>query len=54
MAEKKDMRDLMMTEQDNLWSRITALAEEEDISYLEATEKCVKDYWKDFNLRKEA
>ena len=44
----------MKPEENGLWSRITALAEKEKISYLEATEKCAKEYWKDKGLSKEA
>ncbi|MCC6473662.1 MAG: hypothetical protein IT514_07955 [Burkholderiales bacterium] len=37
---------------DELWSRIATLASKEKLSYLEATERCVKDYWKDHGLDK--
>ena len=50
--EELEIANLTAT-QDDLWSRITALAEKEDISYLEATERCVREYWKDYGLRKE-
>jgi hypothetical protein len=54
MAKKNQgEKDILMAKQDDLWSRITALAEKEDISYLEAIERCVKEYWKDYGLRKE-
>jgi len=53
VTEKQGEKDILMAKQDDLWSRITALAEKEDISYLEATERCVKEYWKDYGLRKE-
>lgn len=51
---KKDNKNSARPEEDDLWSRITALAEKEKISYLEATERCVKEYWKDKGLTKEA
>lgn len=52
--DEQGEKDTMMAKQDELWSRIKALAEKEDISYLEATEKCVTEYWKDYGLKKEA
>ena len=51
---KEDKKDFLKTKQDDLWSRIQSLAEKEDISYLEATERCVKEYWKDYDLKKES
>lgn len=51
---KKDDKNSARSKEGDLWSRIMALAEKEKISYLEATEKCVKEYWKDKGLSKEA
>ena len=53
-TRKHDEKDILKAPQDDLWSRIKALAEKEDISYLEATERCVKEYWKDYGLTKES
>jgi hypothetical protein len=54
VTKRQSEKDIMMAKQDDLWSRIKALAEKEDISYLEATERCVKEYWKDYGLKKES
>ena len=37
---------------DDLWSKITAIAEAEDISYGEATQHAVKEYWIEHKLDK--
>lgn len=52
MINKEGMNSVDQ-ENDDLWSRIMGLAEREDISYLKATERSVKEYWKDYNLSKE-
>lgn len=54
VTDKQGEKDVMMAKEDDLWSRIKALAEKEDISYLEAIEKCITEYWKDYGLKKEA
>jgi hypothetical protein len=54
MTDKQGEKDIIMAKQDDLWSRIKALAEKEDISYLEAIEKCIVDYWRDYGLKKES
>ena len=54
MTDKQREKDSLKAAEDDLWSRIKALAEKEDISYLEATERCVKEYWKDYGLTKES
>jgi hypothetical protein len=54
IVTNKDDKNRARPKEKDLWSRITALAEKEGISYLEATEKCVKEYWKDKGLTKEA
>jgi hypothetical protein len=54
VTDKRSEKDIMMAKEDDLWSRIKTLAEKEDISYLEAIEKCVKEYWKDYGLEKES
>ncbi len=53
MKKMNDEKEAMPGIKDDLWSRIKELAEREDISYLEATEKCVQEYWKDKGLSKE-
>lgn len=53
LTEKKDEKGIIVDKKDDLWFRITALAEKEDISYLEAVEKCIMGYWKDKGLSKE-
>jgi hypothetical protein len=52
--EKEKNKEIFNAKKDDLWSRIKELAEKEDISYLEATERCVKEYWKDYGLKKES
>lgn len=52
-ADKHNEKNAVLEKQDDLWSRITALAEREDISYLEAAERCANEYWKDYGLKKE-
>lgn len=47
-------KGVLEEEHDDLWSRIKALAEKEDISYLEAAVRCVKEYWKDYGLKKDS
>ncbi len=54
MTDKQGEKDILKVKHDDLWSRITGLAEEEDISYLEAAERCVKEYWNDYGLKKES
>ena len=54
VMRKQEDKDILKATEDDLWSRIKALAEKEDISYLEATERCVKEYWKDYGLTKES
>ncbi len=54
MMEDKKNKNSIDKKDDDLWSRIKALAEKEDISYLEATERCVREYWKDYGLKKES
>lgn len=52
--EREGDREFLDKKQDDLWTRIVALAEKENISYLEATLRCVKEYWKDYGLKKES
>lgn len=54
MMERGENKGVLEEKQDDLWSRIKALAEKEDISYLEAAERCVKEYWKDYGLKKDS
>ena len=54
MTDQQKEKEILMSKKDDLWSRIQALAEKEDISYLEAIEKCVKEYWNDYGLKKES
>lgn len=54
VSEKNTKQEISNSNKDDLWSRIKTLAEKEDISYLEATLRCVKEYWKDYNLKKES
>jgi len=49
-----EAEDPVSERKDDLWSRIKALAEKQDISYLDAAEKCVREYWKDKGLSKKA
>ncbi len=37
---------------DDLWTRIVALAKKEKLSYLKATERCLEEYWNDHGLDK--
>jgi hypothetical protein len=53
MQDMKGEKESMAEKKDDLWSRIKELAKKENISYLDATEKCVKEYWKDKGLSKE-
>jgi hypothetical protein len=53
MQDIKGGKESTAEKKDNLWSRIKELAKKEGISYLDATEKCVKEYWKDKGLSKE-
>ena len=53
MQDMKGGKESMAEKKDDLWSRIKELAKKENISYLDAAEKCVKEYWKDKGLSKE-
>lgn len=53
MPNNKSDGELTAEKKDDLWSRIKQFAEEEDISYLDAAEKCVREYWKDKGLTKQ-
>jgi hypothetical protein len=54
VTDQQKEKEILMAGKDDLWSRIKAFAEKEDISYLEATERCVREYWKDYGLKKES
>jgi len=53
MPDKKGGKKSTAEKKDDLWSRIKELAKKEGVSYLDATEKCVKEYWKDKALSKD-
>jgi hypothetical protein len=53
MQETESGKDSMSERTDDLWLRIKELAEREGISYLDATERCVKEYWEEKGLSKE-
>jgi len=53
MEDMKDGKKSMAEKKDDLWSRIKELAKKENISYLDAAEKCAKEYWEEKGLSKE-
>ena len=53
MQDIKNGKEPVSEKKEELWSRIKELAEREDMSYLDATERCVKEYWKDKGLSKD-